>query len=209
MNVSVAATRREEVPVCFAKEWDKNAPECAGGPDPDFVHPITKLHVHEQCNFFTSCGSRQEATKRAQLIPPSSLFRGPGGAPWQPQAPAAATYAGPPQTFADFLRRQASDAAEVQRQAAMTGQRPPAAPFQPGVQPQYMHQQVQQGYVHRPATNYQLNYEMPPYLSAPEDRHPGEGLMPVLFREIVRSMFKALGHAIAHFFDARQMKMKE
>ena len=114
MNVAAAATRREELPSCFAKEWDKNAPECAGGPDPDFVHPVTKLHVHEQCNFFQSCGARQEATRRSQLIPPSSLFRTPGGTPWQ--APTPPQYAGPPQTFADFLRKQAADGVEQQRQ---------------------------------------------------------------------------------------------
>jgi len=192
MNVSVSTTR-SEVPECFGKEWDKNAAECAGGPDQNFTHPKSGLHVREQCSFFQSCGSRTQAKSMAQgVIPPQQLVR-------PPQAPQAQ-----PQTFADFMRLKNAEWAEQQRVAAMQGSRPSIAPAVPQQQAPVMHTAV-----HRPASVYQLNYEMPGYLTTPEQRMDGETLWPVLLREIIRSMLKALGHSVSHFFDARAFKEKE
>jgi hypothetical protein len=73
------------------------------------------------------------------------------------------------------------------------------------MQMQYQQMQYQQ-VVHHPAPMYQLNYMMPGYLSVPEERLPGESLWGVLLREVFRSMFKALGHSVSHFFDARPLR---
>jgi hypothetical protein len=193
MNIPVSVTRPEEVPSCFGREWNKNEPECAGGPDQGFTHPKSGLHVREPCNFFQSCGVRTQALRQAQsaVVPPQQLLRPPQQTP---------------QTFADFMRLKNAEYAEQQRVQAMGGVRPPT----PVVQPQ---QQVQQqvhvmGAPHHPAPVYQLNYMMPGYLSMPEERLPGEGLFPVLLREVIRSMLKALGHSVSHFFDARSFKEK-
>jgi hypothetical protein len=209
MNVPVTMTtpQKEELPSCFAKEWDKNAPECAGGPDPNYVHPITQLHVHEQCSVFSSCGARQQAIRQSQLIPQQQLIR-PPSVPWQQPAPmpAPAQAPQPANSFAEFLARQRAQQVEAQRQQAMSAPRPMTAAPQPT---QAMPAPViQPTYAHYPAPVYQLNYQMPGYLSTPEERADGEGLWPVLLREVIRSLFKASGHAVAHFFDVRTMKGK-
>lgn len=198
MNVSVSTTR-SEVPECFGKEWDKNAAECAGGPDQNFTHPKSGLHVREQCSFFQSCGSRTQAKSLTQgVIPPQQLVRPPQ--PPQPQAQ--------PQTFADFMRAKNAEWAEQQRVSAMQAPRP-SAPVVPQQQQQQQHVPVMHTAVNRPASVYQLNYEMPGYLTTPEPRMDGETLWPVLMREVIRSMLKALGHSVSHFFDARAFREKE
>jgi hypothetical protein len=47
---------------------------------------------------------------------------------------------------------------------------------------------------------------MPGYLTVPEERVEGEGLFAVLLREIIRGIFKAVGHVVAHAFDTRRLK---
>lgn len=194
MNIPVNVTKREELPTCFGREWDKNVSECAGGPDPAFTNPKTGLHVREQCNFFQACGARTQAQRAAaqqqqRLIPTSSLF-----SHTQPPTPTA-----PPTTFSDYLRQQQASYVEAQRLAA-TG-RPITVPQQ--------QQQVIYGAAQHPAPMYQLNYMMPGYLSVPEERQPGEGLWGVLLREVFRSIFKALGHSVSHFFDSRPIRDKK
>jgi hypothetical protein len=46
-----------------------------------------------------------------------------------------------------------------------------------------------------------VDYRMPAYLSIPEERHEGQGLLGLMARTVGRSMGKALGHSIAHLFD--------
>jgi hypothetical protein len=186
----------ESVPNCFGKEWDKNEPECAGGHDANFTHPVTHQHVREQCRFFQTCGVRTQAQRAAFHVPVGNVVR---------QNPAVAV-AGPPQTFADFLKQQQAIHVEAQRQAALSGARPPAPVV--GQQPQATAAQpwVASGVVHHPAPVYQLNYMSPPFLSVPEIQMAGETIWQVLLREVFRSMFKALGHAVAHFFDARRLR---
>ena len=194
-----------ETPSCFGKNWDKNEAECAGGPDAGFVHPKTGLHMREQCNFFQSCGTRTQATRNAQIIPPDTLIR--------PQLPPAPPQAG---NFTDFVRAQAVQQVEAQRLAAMTAARPPMPQTVQPSQIQYQHSPwvpqppqlhaYPQALIQHPAPTYQLNYQMPGYLSVPEVREAGEGLLAVLFREVLRSMFKATGHSVSHFFDTRPFR---
>jgi hypothetical protein len=141
------------------------------------------------------------------LVAPQQLVRPPviptvqaAAVPAKPPTPQ--TPAAQPQNFSDFLRHQQAAHIEAQRQAALTASRPQApAPYQPQQQ-----QQQPAQFAQYPAPAYQLNYMMPGYLSAPEVRHEGEGLLPVLGREVIRSVFKALGHSVSHFFDVRVMK---
>jgi len=192
--MQVVSTKREEVPHCFAKDWDKNSPECAGGKDPTYTHPLTGMSVRDQCTFFGPCGARTQAAKMANVIPPSQLVRPGVVTPAPGPAPS-------PSSFGDYLRQKAIESADAQRVAAMSQMRP-AIPTQGPQMPWTAPQQQ----AHHPGDVWQLNYGMPAYLTVPEQRYPGEGLQSVLLREILRSVFKALGHAIAHFFDARRIK---
>ena len=198
MNKTVV-TSQQGVPNCFAKMWDQNDPECAGGADADFTHPRTGLHVREQCTFFQACGTRTQALRTQNFVPLSQVVR--------PSPNPAVAVAGPPQTFADFLKQQQAAHVETQRLQAMTSQRPPTQTV--------MQQQLQNAAfisphaAQHPAPMYQLNYMMPGYLSVPELRMPGESVWSVLLREIFRSMFKAFGHAVSHFFDVRHLKEHE
>ena len=200
---SFTTTRKDDLPSCFGKDWDRNVPECAGGPENGYIHPKNGSHVREQCNFFTSCGARTQA-RNMSLIPTSSLLRPPVVTP-PPQQTA-------PQNFSDYIRQQQAQHVEQQRLAGMTGARPVVAPaVVPQAQqitPQMQQHLLQQAHLHYPATTYGLNYQMPSYLSTPEVHEPGESVWSVLMREVVRSMFKALGHAVSHFFDARTLKGK-
>lgn len=188
--------RNDKLPSCYGKEWDKNSPECAGGADANFVNPNTGSNVRVQCDFFQSCGTRVQA----RLIPPQQLVRPPVVTP-PPAGPA---------NFADWLQKQSAMTVEAQRQAALAAPRPLASTLAAQQQAAYhsvpLH--LLPGAQHHPAPMYQLNYQMPGYLSVPEERQPGERLRAVLLREVLRSVFKALGHALAHFFDTRQLKEK-
>ena len=53
-----------------------------------------------------------------------------------------------------------------------------------------------------------VNYSMPAYLTSPEQRMEGESYWAPMAREIARGMGKAMGHAIAHFFDNVAFKPK-
>jgi hypothetical protein len=191
--------RRDEIPGCFGKEWDAGVAECAGGAEAGYVNPVTRTNVRDRCNYFNSCGARTQANKQASgFVPASQLIRPPVVTP-------------PPETFADHLRRRNAEHAESLRQAAFAQQQvaqpgvvPRGVPVvgQPQPQPQMM------TVAHHPGQVYHLNYVMPGYLSVPEERLPGEGLGSVLLREILRSVMKAAGHALAHFFDARRIKEK-
>jgi hypothetical protein len=190
MNTPVIMTKPTTPPCFGTSAWDRNAPECAGGPDASYVNSEGK-NVRSPCDFFQSCGNR--AVLGGRTIPPSQLVRPPVVTP--PPAPPTfptQTHA-PPATspsFSEFIRR-----VDAERQAKI-GQNPMG---QPAAQP-YAHPATHQ------AASWVLNYAMPAYLSTPEVQHPGETVWQVLLREVIRSLFKAGGHAIAHFFDARPLK---
>lgn len=188
--------QREQPPNCFAQQWDKNEAACAGGADPDFLHPTTGLHVRDQCNFFQACGTRTTAMRNAQnFIPVQQLVRPPLVTP-PPQALVHTS----PSNFGQYLQQQSENYAERMRREQAQRQQ----------QPQYLQQPPQaylpqNGYAAHPAPTYQLNYMMPGYLTTPEIRQPGESMWSVLFREIARSVLKSMGHSVAHFFDSRPM----
>jgi hypothetical protein len=183
MNVSVApTTTTERPPHCYGDptQWDKNAPECAGGPDANYVNPHTGKNVRYPCNFFSSCGTR--AALAGRVIPPSQLVR----PPVVPPAPSYQPYAAPPpqqpppSNLGEYMRR-----VEAERMAAIG-------------RPQYHPQQS-------PA--WAPNYAVPSFLSAEEIRHPGESWWAPFLRMAARGVVKALGMVAAHWFDTRVMKV--
>ena len=187
----------EPVPDCFGKEWDASASECFGGYDSTYVHPVNQGRIRAQCGYFQSCGARtqlikqQAAQQQQQLIPSQALIR-------QPERPA---------NFEAYVQQSQALRAEAARQAALVAPRPPTPP----VQQFAPYQQPPQGFippggVAHPAQVYQLNYQVPGYLTTPEERYGNEPMRNVLFREVIRAMFKALGHAIANFFDTRKLR---
>jgi hypothetical protein len=198
-------------PDCFGSLWDKNNAECAGGPDASFlpkagevhdgVDPQSGSHTRRQCDFYQSCGARVAATKNANgtLIPAQQIIR-------PPIVTLAPTV---PQTLGQWLTNTQAQHQQMQQQAAMQQPRPPVQQIQVQVPVQQQQPQMFVGGSVQPATTWQLNYAMPPYLSQPETRHPGESLWAALLREVLRSMGKALGHAVSHFFDSRSLKEKQ
>lgn len=186
MNLGVSSTTRTDIPHCFGNPvfWDRNAPECAGGPDASYIDPETQKNVRRQCNFFSSCGARV-SMKVGGVIPPERLVRPPVVTP-PPAQPSYRPYNAPtpPATsFAEFVRNLDSN-----RQRATGGQ--------PGVQPP----QVQ------PPMAWTTNYAIPSFLTAQEVRHPGESWWAPFLRMLLRGMGKAIGHVAAHWFDVHVLK---
>lgn len=196
MNAVTTAT-----PSCFGTDWDKNEPECAGGPHPTRTNPKTGGHVLERCDFYISCGARTAATKNAAgvLIPAQQLIRPTVTVPAAPPAPAPPPQrpATAPQTFQQWMAGQ-------QRTATHPGT-PVATVPQTVPQPQAPAQYMPGATVHA-ASTWQLNYTSPPFLSVPETPQPGESIWRLLMREVLRAMGKGAGHAIASFFDSRPLK---
>lgn len=201
--------KRNEPPTCFGKDWDNNSPECAGGPDVSFIpKPGEKYagqdkhgtNIRDMCDWYQSCGARCAAMKNAngQLVPAQQLVRPP-----QAQAPVT----NQPTTFSQWLGQAAREQRVAAPSAANATQvRMPTTPTAPTQQQQPV--QVLPSAGVQPATMWQLNYAMPSYLTTPEIRHPGESIWLVLLREVLRATGKAIGHAVAHFFDARALKEK-
>lgn len=206
LSTSRAVKPNDGPPDCFGGPlWDKNSTECAGGADANFkpkegemhdgLDPQSGSHVRRRCDWFQSCGARSAAQKNANgtLIPAQQILQRPA-AP-QP-APAPSPSQASPQSFGQWLT-------QAQTQHVAQQQRPTVQ--QVPMQPQ-AYQQVYAGGTVQPATTWQLNYAMPPFLSQPEIRHPGESIWALLLREVLRAMGKSLGHAVSHFFDSRPLK---
>jgi hypothetical protein len=189
MNVSVNSTTRETPPHCYGDpaQWDKNAPECAGGPDANYQNPHTGKNVRYPCNFFSSCGTRA-ALAGPRVIPPSQLVRPPVVTPAPSYQPYAAQPPPPqqpppqPGNLGEYMRR-----VEQERLAALGRQ------YQPPQQ--YQH----------PGT-WSQGYAVPSFLSAEEVRHPGESWWAPFLRMAARGVVKALGMVAAHWFDTRVMR---
>lgn len=203
MNVVTSAAPR--LPSCFGVDWDKNEPECAGGPHPTRRNPKTGTHVLERCDFYTSCGAKVAAAKNANgtLIPAQQLVRPPVVTPPPVQPPQQPVPQSPasPQSFQQWIAAQAARA-PVPHPGTPTATMPQPPPQHA---PQPVPHYIPAGAV-QPATNWQLNYSSPPFLSTPEVQHPGEKIWAVLFRELLRATFKGMAQAAAHFFDTRVLK---
>ena len=182
MTSGVLQQQAKTPPTCYGLEWNRAAAECSGGADALYTHPNRGDHVRDQCPWFASCGARTQAMRSPPPIPVSQLVRPPN--PVVPQSPGAYV--------------------EAHRQAAFPlPHLPPPQP--PQMQPQYYAQRAPVN-PQQQARAYELNYTIPAYLSTPEVREPGESIWSVAIREAIRAVFKALGHTVAHFFDANVLK---
>lgn len=197
MNVQVQTAKREDVPTCFGTpEWDAKAPECAGGLDPKYTHPINGSHVRDACDFFSQCGARSAAARfsRGEIIPASQLRRPPTMPIPLPPAPAPMV---PASTFREYMQR------EVARQQVVAPPVVPSYPYQYAAPP---HHPVPQQYQY-PAPTYQLQYMVPGYLSVPEQRVHGGSVWGLLAREGLRAALKAIGHQFANYFDTNPFRV--
>jgi len=71
---------------------------------------------------------------------------------------------------------------------------------------QHIQQQLGGHYAaHYPAARYELNYTAPDFLTVPEERAEGEAWWAVLGRELFRAGLKALGLALASWFDKHRL----
>lgn len=181
-----------EKPPCFGDKalWDPKAPECAGGEDPAY-QAEDGSRKRQKCLFFEACGQKVQASRMEparSLLDPKSLVKnniptlGPSRLQHNPISQAIEKFS---QSISQY---QVAVPPQQQQQRSV----PWATPQQQQQVPQmtYGYQQMMP-----------VNYQMPSYLSVPEERHAGEGFLQFLMRTVVRSMGKSIGHSIAHLFD--------
>lgn len=202
--------QQEAPPSCYGKSWNPKDVLCAGGADALYRDEKTGSHVRPQCDFYSSCGSRVSHMRMEQsrLLPVTNLIR-------QSPPPQATIQTPAPQPPANWNMTQA------QMQQYMTDQAKAMA--------QQMFNQMQQQQPNRFQTsnfnqatfpsqggtqfdprfqNFQpmpVNFQMPAYLTVPENPMAGGSMWGMLFRSIARSMMKAFGHSFSHFFDSVPM----
>jgi hypothetical protein len=194
-------------PDCFGKSWNPRDVLCAGGADITFRDERTGSHVRPQCDFYSSCGARVAHTKMEQdrLMPAQSLVRSPTPAtPAAPQAPAAPPAWMTPAQMQQWMNEQAKSLAaqmfqQMQQQYPQNGRSTAAVPYGSPPYPQgtpFYDPRFQP---------MPVNYQMPAYLTVPEQRNDGDSLLGVLFRTVFRSVMKAGGHSFSHFWDTMPM----
>lgn len=184
-------------PICFGKRWEAHHPECAGGLDPTYTHPVKNTHVRDRCKWYTSCASRTAANNLgSKLVPPQQLVRHP-----TPQMPTM------PQPFQAVVKGVDQAAQNVRNQAAAT------VMAVPQMQMPYAHPMIGQPapmMVHPAHASLPwavpMNYpapgmQSPAFLTVPEPIIPGQGLSRPFFATMGRSLLKALGMAAANWFD--------
>ena len=221
MTMSVAPTQSvsQGAPPCFGKEWSNRAPECTGGPDPNFRDEDGK-HVRPRCGWHTTCGA---VTQSSRLIAPQTLIRpqvpqaaAPTFAPTPPGMPPRPAWTPPvshPPVAPQSVQQTDWQRVEQQRQEGLRRMQAPSfastvrydTPQYPAAQGQPQ-QFVQQGPIHYPAQTWQVGYGMPAYLTQEEVRHAGESWWWVFVREIFRGALKALFHSGARYIDVNPFK---
>jgi len=198
----------ESPPDCYGLSWDRNAPECVGGPNAAYRNRETGGRVHERCLHFDACGrsfalrekiksqaqAQVQAPQTSNVVPISQVMRPPYArpmttptAPSPPPQPAAAS--SPVTGITPYQAQKLLEQLLAVAKGSQT-QKTPQAP-QPPPQP--------------PAGGYQqampVNFYIPQYLTVREHRRPGEGIFRMLGRELFRSVGKSMGHTLGNFFD--------
>lgn len=187
-------------PDCFGISWNSKDVLCAGGADLTFRDDKTGSHVRPACDFYRACGTRVAHANMEQnrLIPVSNLVRSPMQQP-QPaqvttppaQPPGAMTPTQMQQWLNDQAKMLATQALQQMQQYPQQG-RGPAAPYNAATYPQG-------GNFYDPRFQpMPVNYQMPAYLTVPET---GGSLLGMLFKTLLRSVFKAGGHSFSSFWD--------
>lgn len=193
-------------PNCFGKSFSTTHVVCTGGTDPTWVEAVTGSRVRPRCPDYQDCGRASgKLADGPRLIPANTLVR-PAYTPptyQQPQPtpsfrPPTATTPGPmmaPQgmpSLPPIPTPQYAPQPQNFQPHPIPGHQHAGVPFYPQQQAPYGYQQMMP-----------VNYGMPGYLTAPEPSQPG--FARALGRTVARSIAKAFGHSIAHFFDANTL----
>lgn len=189
-------------PSCFGSHlWSASSSECAGGPDPGYTHPHNGSHTREKCNWFQACGvanqrnrerRQQMPTPQPQVIPSHNLIRNNNTnngvqPPPRPVAPHPSIPARPAiQQPSHYAQPYTAQAVQPQ-QTSFTTMAPP-----------YI---AQNGPAQIPMQYQQPGAQIPAYLTTPEPINYNESGLKILCRILLRSVLKAVGHAIASHFD--------
>jgi len=183
-------------PKCFGKEFAASEAECAGGPDPAYLHPKTNTNMRDRCGWYSACASVSAQNKaRTQLVPPQHLVR-------------PVTVQGPPRPAPSHamvgVRPQVVQQPGQMMMPQMQQMMQPMPQMAPGPQYPYMVAPyvAQQGPQAVPMTYQQPGAQMPHYLTVPEPINLNESPFRRLGREILRSILKAGSHTSASFFDS-------
>jgi hypothetical protein len=163
-------------PPCFGQLFDDKAPECVGGFDSKWTGGVGGNRVRPTCDFVNACAQKtHQAANPQQVIPTSNLIRPP-----QPHT-TFGTSASP---------GDARPPTPMQSRAwAPPSQQQPAPPQTYGTQ-HYTY-----------PTQFAGHYGIPQFLTVRQPVNSG----PILERmwwETLRSIGKAIGHTLAHFFDS-------
>jgi len=205
-----------DTPDCYGKSWNPKDVLCAGGADFTFTDENGR-HIRPQCDHYSTCGVRTSHSKMEQsrLVPVQNLVRSPtspmpdavsvfgpksNGTPisnWTGQTPA------PTMTKAQMEEWMNQKAKEMAMQMWQNAQSYPqarsTATYSSNNYPQNM------PFYDPRFQPMPVNFQMPAYLTVPQQREPGESLISLLFKNLFRSMMKAGGHSFAHFWDTVPM----
>ncbi len=173
---------QQKVPSCFGAKWEARAPECAGGLDPAYMHPVNGSNKRDRCPWYSQCAASIAAQKMSTQ----------GGLvqvrPQQQQQQQQQIQ--PPSAMKPFFTQQPP---QMQPQQPQPQQMVPAPYMVPP-------QQAQTPYM-VPMNFAPQSAQMPGYLTVPEPIVPGQHWGKRLGFSIARSMAKAAGHTLANFFD--------
>jgi len=203
-------------PECFGTHlWSATDPQCVGGTDPGYLHPVTKTRNRERCRWYQSCAttSAQGRARPPQVIPPQDLIR-------QVKQPTIfqAAVQPPPRPVAPHPnlagRPPLHPPAAIQQYSGQPLPPPHyyGQPQQQQQMPQPMYGMTappyiaQSGPVNVPLQIQQPGAQMPAYLTMPEPIDHEEGTAKALGRTLLRSAAKAVGHSVSSFFDHVPLK---
>lgn len=191
--------RPPQAPDCYGTHlWSATAPDCIGGPDAGYTHPQTGSHNRERCRFYQACAQDSARNKTQQaIVPVQSLYR-------QPPSPTIMTGVQPPP-------RPVAPTMSYPPRIPLHVQQPYIPPVQPQVQPHHPMgfappHVAQEGPTFVPVPYQMPGAQIPAYLTMPEPVGPGESAAGALGRTLLRSVFKAIGHSAASFFDHVPLK---
>ena len=172
-------------PNCWGFKWVDRDGKNQPGWDP------TDANCRDRCTHYSSCGAEVRARREGRTTLPV-LHQLPS----QMSVPSGSSRVIVPQAPSPLARVTAPVQPMVQYPAQQAPVQSVQAP--PGTQMMYVAQ---------PAQMMPVNYAMPAFLSAPE---PDRGnFWGALSRELFRSVCKAGGHSVAHFFDSVPLGKKD
>jgi hypothetical protein len=193
---------------CFSKLWSEDALECTRGFDLAYRNPTTGSNLRGRCSAFEDCKRAKQENR--VTYPAANLVRPPPvpqhtqyvAPPTNAQRPPPPPPPGPPQGYAHPpAAYPPAGYTPHYAQPAPPQYYPP--PSVPGTVHPYF---AQYGPAYVPVPYQQQGAQIPGYLAVPEPVD-GASFWARLVVEILRSMAKAGGHAIASFFDHNPLRL--